>query len=275
MNKEQAKEIFKKYLRHIKRTIKNKINLYEPLDFKTTFKAFLEWLQKEEYKVIREFLGGDSGFENYIDDLIRQFLVEKTFYLFLFEDQDLVENYVRDILIDLSIPPELTEEIANFVREKLETRKKINEIKRNFKERSKLKTYLYSTIANLVRNYQRKYHVKDEYKATKKVEPNDKNDIDILPSNINSPFTTSEVVEIKERVEKLPDIKKAAFKLYYYDGITHLSKLGSALGTSRYKAKKILKSAEDKVLKRKLKNKKNPPSLEDKKREEKNDTPGS
>jgi RNA polymerase sigma factor (sigma-70 family) len=268
LDKEQAVEILKKYLRHIKKAIKNRIDLYEPLEFKTAFKAFLEWIQKEEYKVIRGFPGRDSNFENYLNDLIRQFLVEKTFYLFIFEDQDLLENYVRDILIDFSIPLELTEEISNFVREKLETRKKVNEIKRNFKERSKLKTYFYASIANLVKNYQRKYHPKNNNEVPIKV-PNGTYVIDKLPSPINSPSTVAEVAEIKERAEKLPDIEKVAIKLYYYDGKTNFSELGRALGKSRYIAKKILKSAEYKVLKRKLKNKKNPTSLEDKKKGEK------
>lgn len=258
MNKEQAKEIFRKYLRHIRRSIKSKISLYDPLDFKTAFKAFLEWLQKEEYKVIREFPGGDSNFETYLNELIRQFLVEKTFYLFLFEDQDLVENYVRDILTNYSIPIELSEEIAIFVRKILETREKVASFKRNFKERSKLKTYFYAAIARLVFDYQDKYNIKEEYNVIKKVEPNDTNDIDKLPSNINSPLTVSEVAEVKARVENLPDKEKLVFKLYYYDGITNFNALGRTLRTTRYKAEKLVNIAKDKVLKG-----------------EKNDTPGS
>lgn len=258
MGKEQAEEFLKKYLRHIKKAIKSKISLYEPMVFKTAFIAFIEWIKKEEYKVTREFPGGDISYETYINDLIRQFLVEKTYYHFLFEDQDLVENYLRDILTNFSIPLELTEEIANFVREKLETRKKINEIKRNFKERSKLKTYFYASIANLVKNYQKKYNVKEEYNVIKKIEPNKTNDIDKLPSNINSPLTASEVAEIKARVENLPDKEKLAFKLYYYDGITNFNALGRTLRTTRYKAEKLVKIAKDKVLKG-----------------EKNETPGS
>jgi RNA polymerase sigma factor (sigma-70 family) len=255
MNKEQAKEIFGKYLRHIKKAIKNKIAFYEPLDFQTALKAFLEWIQKEDYKVIMEFPGGDSNFVNYLNDLIKQFLVEKTLYLFLFEDQDLVENYVRDILIDFSIPLELTEEIANFVREKLETRKKINEIKQNFKERCYLKAYFYASIANLVKHYQRMYHAKDEYKVRKRVEPNNTNDLDKLLSNNTSTVTEAEVAEIKTRIEKLPEKEKMVFKLYYYDGITNISALGRFIGNSRYKAKKILERAKDKVLTGEFKNK--------------------
>ena len=127
LSKGQPGETLKRYQNHIKRTIKNKITLYETLDFKTTLKGFFEWVQKEEYKVIREFRG-DSTLEYY---------------------------------------------------------------------------------------------------------------------------------------------------LYYYDEITNLSTLGRILGTSRYQAKKILKSVEYKVLMRKLKNNKNPPSYKDEKKEKKNDTPGS
>lgn len=248
MGKEQAEEFLKKYLRHIKKAIKSKISLYEPLEFKIALKAFLQWIQEEEYKLIREFPGRDSSFETYINDLIRQFLVEKTYYSLLFEDRDLVENYVRDILTNYSIPIELSEEIAIFVREMLETGKKVNEIKRNFKEQSKLKTYFYASIANLVKNYQKKYNVKEEYNVIKKIEPNKTNDIDKLPANTNSPLTASEVTEIKARVENLPDKEKLAFKLYYYDGITNFNALGRTLRTTRYKAEKMVKIAKYKVL---------------------------
>ena len=256
MNKEQAKEIFGKYLRHIKKAIKSKISLYEPLEFKTAFNAFIECIKKEDYKVISEFLGGDTGFETYLNDLIRQFLVEKTFYYFLFEDQDLVENYVRKVLKDYGIPLNLESEITTFIREILETRKKVASFKRNFKERSKLKTYLYTAIARLVFDYQEKYRVKDENNIIKRVEPNDTNDIDKLPSNTAQPLTAAEVSEIKGRVEKLPDKEKLAFKLYYYDGIANFNALERTLRISRYKIEKMVKDARDKVLMGYSKNKK-------------------
>lgn len=266
LDKEQAEEILRKYLRYIKRVIKNKIGLYEPLDFKTAFKAFLHWIQKEEYKVIREFPEGDSSFETYFNELIRQFLTEKTYHHFLFEDQDLVENYVRRILTHYSMPLELSEEIAIFVRDKLETVKKVESFKTNFKEGSKLKTYFYAAIANLVRDYQEKYNVQDEDKFIEKVVPNDTNDLDKLPSNSTTPLTEAEINEIKERVEKLPDKEKLAFKLHYYDDVKSFNAIGRTIRTSRYMAKKMVKNARDKVLKGDLKNIK---------REKKNDTPGS
>jgi RNA polymerase sigma factor (sigma-70 family) len=265
LDKEQAEEILRKYLRHIKKVIKSKIGLYEPLDFKTALKAFLQWVQEKEYRVIREFPGG-ADFKTYLNSLIRKFLVEKTYYHFLFEDQSLVENYVRDILIHYSIPLNLVFEIATFVREKLETRKKVASVKRNFDEKSKLKTYFYTMIVRLVADYQEKYNVKDEDKFIKIVELNDTNDLDKLTSNSTTPLTEAEINEIKERVEKLPDKEKLALKLYYYDDIKKFSILGRILRTTRYKAEKMVKNARDKVLKGDLKNIK---------REKKNDSPGN
>lgn len=264
MDKEQAEEILKKYLKHIKNAIKNRINIYDPLDFKTAFEAFLQWAKKEEYKVIREF-PGEPDFETYLNDLIRQFLVEKAYFSLLFEDQDLVENYVRKILTNYSIPLNLDWEIAVFVRERLETQKKVAAVKRGFKEGSKFKTYFYTICINLVRDYQKKNYPQDGDKVIKKVEPNEGNNIDKFPSDSPTPLTAAEISEIKERVDKLPDKEKLAIKLYYYDGITNFNMIGRSLKTSRYKAKKIFKSAENKILKGKLKYKK---------REKKNDTPG-
>lgn len=250
LNRDQANKIFKKYFKKIKRTIKNKIKIYEPLNFKTAFKESLEWIKREQYKVIREF-PGDSTFETYLNEVIKQFLVEKTYYYFLFEDPDLVENYVRKILSHYSIPLELSGEISLFVRERLETRKKLAAIKKNFDENSKLKTYFYTMLTNLVKDFQKKY------KDVKKVALNENNDIDRLPSTTISPLTESEAEEIKSRVELLGNKEKLAFKLYYYDGITNLNSLGRTLRTSRYRAKIILENATKKVLEGNLENKKN------------------
>ena len=118
IGKEKAEAIFKKYLRHIKRTIKTKIHIYDPLDFKTTLKSFLESLQAEEFKLIREF-PVSPPVEIHLEELIRRFLVDKAYYHLLFEDPDLVENYTRSILIHYSIPLHLETEIADFVRKKL------------------------------------------------------------------------------------------------------------------------------------------------------------
>jgi RNA polymerase sigma factor (sigma-70 family) len=241
LSKVQANEIYKTYLNEIKMTIKGKIKIYDPLTFKTTYKGFLEWLKEDELKVIREF-PGDSSFEDYLYDLVRQYLVEKTYYHLLFEDRGLVENYVRKIVTKYSIPWEFVEEIAIFVRERLETRKRLAAFKKNFDEQSRLKTYFFSAICNLVKDYQEKYS------DLKKVELKEDIDIDKFPTTNTSPFTESEARQIKARVEELDNKEKLVFKLFYYDGITNINALGRTIGTSRYKAKRILDNSTRKIL---------------------------
>ena len=55
LSKEPAEPILRKYLKHIKKTIKEKISLYEPLDFKTAFNGFLQRLHREETGTLRQW----------------------------------------------------------------------------------------------------------------------------------------------------------------------------------------------------------------------------
>lgn len=238
--KEQAEEILTSNLKLIKKTIKKKIAVYEPLQFNTAYLRFIKWMQSEEYNVIREF-PGDTTIEAYFIDLIKEFLIEKTYFYFLFEDLDLVTNFVADVCRKYGIPAELCPEIEIFVREKLEDKNKVGKIKKNFKERSKLKTYLYTAIHYAVVDFERKYNIK-------KAEPDESNDMDKFASPSQGPQTKLELKEIKERVKNLDYKEKTAYRLYYFENIVNLSAIARTLKTSRHKAKKILASAVTKVL---------------------------
>lgn len=240
LSKEQAGKIFQNHLKQIKRTIKKRIAIYEPLEFKTAYHGFIKWIQDEEYKVIREIPAG-CPLESYLDDWTREYLIEKTYFHFLFEEEDLLPRFVMDISKKNEIPLTLSPEISTFVREKLEDKNKLETIKRSFKEESKLKTYFYTMTRNAVIDYERKYNVNVELK--------DSIDMDKIKSSTPTPHLKLEEKEIKERVEKLEHQEKIAFKMYYYENITNFSLIARTLKTTRHKAKKILENAVDKVLK--------------------------
>jgi len=240
ISKEQAGKIFENHLKHIKRTIKKRIAIYEPLEFKTAFNGFVKWVQDEEYKVIRE-IPADCPLESYLDDWVREFLIEKTYFHFLFEEEDLITRFVINISNKNGIPLTLSPEITIFVREKLEDKNKLETMKRSFKEGSKLKTYFYTMTRNAVMDYERKYYVK--------VESQDSLNMDKFKSAAPSTHIKVEEKEIKERVEKLGHEEKVALKMYYYENITNINRIAGTLKTTRHKAKKILENAVDKVLK--------------------------
>ena len=239
LSSEQAEKIVRNSLKHIKRRIKKKIAIYEPLDLKTACSQLVKWLCDEEYKVVRE-KPADCTFETYLDELIKDFLIEKAYFCFLFQEQDLVLKFVADISKKNSIPPHLNQEISIFVREKLEDKKKLAAVKKNFKEGSKLKTYFYTMTRNAVIDYERKYNVK--------VEQRDSIDMDKIKSTGPTPHTQLEEKEIKERVERLESRDKVVFKMYYYESITNFNAIARTLNTTRHKAKKILEKAVDRVL---------------------------
>lgn len=240
LSKEQAGKIFENHLKQIKRNINKRIAIYEPLEFITAYNGFVEWAQDEEYKIIREIPAG-CPLESYLDDWVREFLIEKTYFHFLFEEEDLITRFVINISNKNGIPLTLTPEISIFVREKLEDKNKLEAIKRSFKEGSKLKTYFYTMTRNLVFDYGRKYHVKVELK--------DSIDMDKFKSSTPTPHIKLEEKEIKERVERLGHKEKVAFKMYYYENITNFNAIAMTLKTTRHKAKKILENTVDKVLK--------------------------
>jgi RNA polymerase sigma factor (sigma-70 family) len=240
LSKEQAGKILENHLKQIKRTMKKKIAIYEPLEFKTAYHGFVKWAQDDEYKAIRQ-IPADCSLESYLDDRIKEFLIEKTYFHFLFEEEDLIPRFVMDISKKNAIPLTICPEITIFVRAKLEDKNKLAAIKKSFKEGSKLKTYFYTMTRNAVVDYERKYNVKVELK--------DSIDMDKITSSTPTPHIKLEGKEIKERVEKLGNQDKVAFKMYYYENITNFNAMARTLKTTRHKAKKILENAFDKVLK--------------------------
>jgi len=233
-------ETFELSLKFIKKTIKKKIAIYEPLTLNYAFPEFLKKIRDDGYCQL-ETISENISYEEHIERLIKDFLIERTYFHLLFEEEDLILKFVTDILKKNGIPLNLNEEITVFVREKLEDKRKLFQIKKNFKEASKLKTYFYAITRNAVMDYQRKYNVI--------VDLQDSLTLDKIKSPSPSPHCFPEEKEIKDRVDRLATLEKIAFKMYYYEEITNFNAIARTLNTSRHKAKKILERAVDIVLK--------------------------
>jgi len=239
---ENPGKIFNQLSKPIENAIKTRIALYEPLEHKTTVQKFLKWKDTQEAKILQEFLTiENSNPDHYLNDLVKHFLIETTYYYFLFEEQDLVEKFVVDISRQNGIPLTLSQAITLFVREKLENQAQLAAVKRTFKEGSKLKTYFYTLIRFLVFDYGRKYNVRVVSQEPAQLEK--------PQSSSLAPYLCLEAQEIKDRVAKLSPIEQVAFKMFYFENITNLSIIARTLKTSRHKSRKIIKKAVEKVIK--------------------------
>jgi RNA polymerase sigma factor (sigma-70 family) len=144
LSKEQAGKIVENYLKHIKRTIKKKIAIYEPLDFETTYNGFIKWIQKEEFGIIRE-MPVDSRDDVFLEELIENFLIERAYY-------ELAQKYLQRIIMNKlgnSNPYDVrVQDAVDYTRERLEK----DGIKRlrNFKGGCKFKTFLTSAVYRLL-----------------------------------------------------------------------------------------------------------------------------
>lgn len=235
---EKAERLIKSSIILIERIIKGKIKSYDPLDFEMAFEGFIEWIEKNEFKIIRDF-SGDCAFEEYLEGLVRNFLIEKAYFYLLFEDHELVERFIVDVCKKNKIYLPSYSEATIFVRAALENKKKLEIIKKKFEEKGKLMTYFYAMIRNAVIGYRQKYGFQQKIEA-------DPKDLDKLKAPTISTQMKWESIEAKERVEELTDIEKIVFKFFYYYRVK-IKSIAIDLKTSPYKVRKILKRAEKKV----------------------------
>ncbi|MCK5058188.1 MAG: sigma-70 family RNA polymerase sigma factor [Candidatus Aminicenantes bacterium] len=241
MRKEKVEKLSGDHLKIIKKIIESKIKIYAPLDLTKTLDEFINRIQKDDLKAINEFHSKKITFDKYLEVSIRNFLIEKTYFHFLFGDQDLTNKFVIDICKKIKIPKKLYSEIMTFVKARLENKIKLEKVKNKFKEKSMLRTYFYSMARRSVIDYIRKNKIKEEVE----VEPNK---LDKLESPNTSISIKWEEKEIKERIETLDDNEKVILKLYYYKGVA-CSRIAIMFGTTAYKIKKTLEVAKEKILK--------------------------
>lgn len=259
-SKEKAEKIFKKNLRHIKNTIKRKIDLYKPLKIETTYPEFLQWIQQEEFKVIREIPTGCkvkiflirkiiAGFKvkPLINNLIKNFLIERAYYA-------LAEEHIKQRIMKkfgISDTNDIrTLEIADFVMKALEKDGLAN--LKKFEERTKFKYFLGTVVTYLLFDF-----LREHYQTKKNLTKFSPEFEELFDQPVDSPYnliTKLEDEELKKKaaailpkiLEKLVPVEKMVIKWKYEDNLT-ISATARALGNTRFKTEKLIKETEEKI----------------------------
>ncbi|MCP5108531.1 MAG: hypothetical protein GY950_34420, partial [bacterium] len=137
LNNEHAGAIVKRHQKIIKSTIKKKIKLYAPLEFKPVFRLFMKQFKENHCDV--------ENVEEHLNRIIKDFLVENAYFA-------LEEKYIQRLLMNklgTSDPNDIRLlDIGDAVREKLEK----NGLKRlkGFKEKATFKTFLTTAVIRLL-----------------------------------------------------------------------------------------------------------------------------
>ena len=248
-SKEQAEKILKHHLEYIKKTIRKKIAIYEPLEFKKAYRNFMERVQTGEIKIIGDMRGnpGNSQAEVLPDDLIKNFLIEHAYYI-------LSEKYIqRRIMNKLGIldPNDIRVlEIVDFISERIE-RNELARLKK-FAERAKFKTFLCTVISSLLMDFWREKYKME--KQVKKYGPEfeelfDEPQNDPLQSliHLESEESKNRAAELLPRIlAKLDSEEKLAIKMKYEKGMK-ISAIARTLGHTRFKTEQWLKQIERRI----------------------------
>ena len=248
LEKQQAAKFVKLRLDYIKKTIKDKITLYEPLQSKPVYKKFILSLQENDFNIILE-IPSHCDPETYLDDLIKYFLIENAYYA-------LEGKYIQRILMNklgVSDPNDIyLLEIGEFIRERLEK----DEFKRlkKFQERARFKTFLATAVVRLLFDFWR--HKKTVEETAVKYAPQ----LDALfAPTVDDPC--SRLLQMEDEQEKdkaarfLPQVlatldvrEKLAVKLKYEKNM-NISAIGRTLDLTRYKAEQFIMNVENKIAK--------------------------
>lgn len=245
---EQAEKIFKENLKHIKRTIKKKIAIYEPLDFKSAYNGFTKWVQDEAFGVTRE-MPVDCREEVFLEDLIKNFLIEHAYYA-------LAQKYLQRIIMNKlgnSNPNDVrVQDAVDFTRERLE--KDGLKRLRHFKERCKFKTFLTSAVYRLLIDLWRQQGTAADHVT--KYGPEFDALFDLPGNDPLSRLTRLEDEEFKKKaaellprvLDKLDAKEKLALKMKYEKGI-NISEIARTLGRTRYKTNEFIREIEQRITK--------------------------
>lgn len=243
LSKEQAEKIFNDKQKYIKKSIRKKIALYEPLDVKTAYHEFTKWVQNEDFNVFRN-MPENCTVDVYLDDLIKNYLIQRTYYA-------LAEKYIQRILMNklgASDPNEFKIlETGDFIRERLE-KEGLKRLK-GFKEKSKFKTFLTTAVIHLLYDFWRQKGSKEEHVT--KYGPEFKALFDLTVDDPLSRLIQLEDEQFKNKAaEFLPRIlakldaeEKLAIKMKYEKGMK-TSAIVRTLGRTRFKTEQLIKQIE-------------------------------
>lgn len=243
LDKNQAGKIVEHHLEYIKKGIKQKIAIYDPLDFKTTYKKFISHLQEEEFLALRE-IPADGNVVAVLDHLLKDFLIENAYYA-------LAEKYIQRIIMNKfgsSDPNEIKVlETGDFIREKLE-KEGLKKLK-SFQEKSKFKTFLVTAVTRLlIDSWRQKGSIEEN--VTKYGPEFDA----LFDSSVDDPlkkliklededFKNKATAFLPRILEQLDFKEKLALKLKYEKDMK-LSAIARTLGCTRFKAGLFIKQIE-------------------------------
>jgi RNA polymerase sigma factor (sigma-70 family) len=247
MNKEQVEKILTHWLKFIKKTLKEKIAIYKPLDYKTTYNRFIQWMQEDYLNNIEE-IPGNCKAAWCLEVLIKNFLIREAYYA-------LGEKYLQQCLMNrLGIFAEndiKILEILDYIMEKLE--KNNMEKLTKFKEKCQFKTFLSLVAVNELLNFWRK-----KYRAEKKAIKYEADFEDLYQRPVDSPMDVmleAEDEELKSQAgEILPGVlaeldpeEKLVYQLKYEMDLKRTSEIARRLRRSHYKTRQLLQQTENKI----------------------------
>ena len=249
MNNAQVEKKLKHRLKYIKKTLKEKIAIYKPLDDKEVYNRFIQWVQDDCIDNI-EKIPGNCQAKWCLEVSIKNFLIREAYYA-------LGEKYIRQCLMnrlglfeenDIKIL-----EILDYIMEKLEKNNMEKLIK--FKEKCQFKTFLSLVAVSELLNFWRKKY-RAEKKATKY--ETDFEDEYLRPAeNPMDMMLKAEDEELKTRAgEILPGVlaeldpdEKLVYQLKYEMDLKKTSEIARRLGRSHYKTRQLIQRTERKIKK--------------------------
>ncbi|MCP5045967.1 MAG: sigma-70 family RNA polymerase sigma factor [bacterium] len=248
LSKEQGEKILGKYRKHIKKTIKSKIDIYKPLDFKTTFNGFLQWARADHCKAIRE-MPEDRTEESFLDELIKNYLIENAYYAL---EETYIKRRIMNKLGVLNANDIRFMEIIDFIIERIE-RERMKKLK-TFGEKAGFKTFLTTVVTRLLYDFWR-----GKAGIQKNVTKYETDFEDLFDKPQKSPLET--LIHQDDRqtqqaaAEVLPGVmaqlsrdQRLAIKLKYEQNM-RISAIARTLGHTRYKTEEFLKQIESKISK--------------------------
>lgn len=247
MNNVQVEKDLKHRLKYIKKTLKEKIAIYKPLDYITTYNRFIQWIQDGCIDNIKEIPGNGNSKEE-LNLLIKNFLIREAYYI-------LGEKYIQQCLMnrlglfeenDIKIL-----EILDYIMEKLE--KNSMEKLKKFKEKCQFKTFLSLVAVKELFNFWRKKY-RAEKKATKyETDFEDEylrpveNPVDVMLKAEDEELKTQAGEILPGVLAELDSDEKLVYQLKYEMDLKKTSEIARRLGRSHYKTRQLIQRTERKV----------------------------
>ncbi|MGE5342359.1 MAG: hypothetical protein ACM3SY_12860 [Candidatus Omnitrophota bacterium] len=246
LSKQQAGSIFDDAVLYVKSSMKKRIDIYEPLDFNTTYHDFLSWIKNDDLRIIRE-KPDEYGLEHYLDGLIKNFLIEKAY--FALEIKYIKYRMMKEIGVTHPNDIRLLE-IVEFITDRIE-KDELNRLKK-FEEKCKFKTFLSTVISRLLTDFWReKFKIQ---KNVTKYEPEfyylfnspQKDPLDTMIDWDYEKTKTKASKFLSHALNKLDFKEKLTIKLKYEQGM-NVSGIARTLGYTRYKTEQFIEETERKV----------------------------